>query len=66
MSKEGLEKVAKIFSNMQETRQELLKSGVEGEKVDDQDLLLAALLETMNQMASPAFTKLTLMPKKEG
>jgi hypothetical protein len=61
MSKEGIKKVAQIFSDMQETRIDLLKNGLEQEKVDQQDLYLASLLLRMNDFAKDDFSTLTLM-----
>jgi len=58
MSRKGMEKVAKIFSDMQETRIELLGG-------DNQDIMLSAMLEDMKETASNDFEKITNQVIKE-
>jgi hypothetical protein len=59
MSKKGLEQVAKVFSLMQETRQDLIKMGMEKDPVDRQDLVLATMLEEMKDFSKDTFSKIT-------
>lgn len=58
MSQEGLHKVAKIFSQMQTVRIELLRMGAKAN--DHQDILLGQMIEEGKEAMKIKFCKLTL------
>jgi hypothetical protein len=64
MSKEGIELVAKIFSEMQERRIKLLSIGTEQGVVDWTDIQLASLLLDMKDFAKERFELITLNEHK--
>jgi len=66
MSKKGIKMVAKIFSDMQETRGQLLQMATQIQPVDKQDILLAHLLEHMKDKGKNKFSIITLMGAKNG
>jgi len=63
MSEKGIKMVASIFSQMQTTRHELLKIGIEDGKTDYQDIRLAQLLETGKEAMKDKFVQLTIEPR---
>ena len=54
MSKSGIKKVAKLFSNMQQLRVELLRSNC-----DRQDIMLSHMLMDGNDAMKDQFCKIT-------
>jgi len=58
MSQKGLKKAAKIFSQIQEARMELIGTGTK--KNDHQDILLGQMLGTGTESMKKTFTELTL------
>lgn len=72
MSREGIEKAAKVFALMQSTRNELLRDAttyhrrgkmgrVERCDLDKQDLRLAQMIETGSDAMKKTFAEITLM-----
>lgn len=67
MSREGINMVAKVFSNMQETREQLLRHCKKADGLlDKQDVLLAQLLETGKDSMKERFAKITIMKGEYG
>jgi hypothetical protein len=64
MSKQGIQKIAKVFSIMQETRQELMREATLRDKTDLQDIRLAQLLEDGNNAMKDGFCSITLEKQK--
>ena len=64
MSLKGINKVAKILSAMQSTRQELLRTGSKTGKVNKQDIRLAQLLEEGKDAMVKKFVKETIKVEK--
>ena len=64
MSRKGIEKVAKIFSLMQETREELLRNATSRKNIDKQDTALAQMLDTGKDAMKESFAKITVMKTK--
>lgn len=62
MSQKGIKKAAKIFSQMQEVRSELIAMG--SKKNDHQDILLGQMLENGKDAMKETFEKLTLYKQK--
>ena len=61
MSKKGIKIVSKIFCDMQQARQELLKIGTKeiGTSNGNQDIELGQLLEIMKDAGKHKFIKIT-------
>ena len=60
MSMKGIEIVAKVFSDLQTIRQQLLSMGTKKGKIDQQDIQLAQLVEDMKEATKERFSKITL------
>jgi len=63
MSKEGIQKAAKVFEFIQQTRIELLGMGAKSN--DHQDIYLGQMLETAHRAIVNRFEELTLMEEKK-
>jgi len=64
MSKEGIQKAAKVFQLMQQTRYELLRMGTKPNEIPDyQDIRLGQMFEDGNNAMKGKFAKITLMDK---
>lgn len=60
MSVKGIQIVAEVFLDLQNTRQKLLAMGSKKGAIDKQDIQLAQLIEDMKEATARKFIKITI------